>query len=278
MTLEQKRDRLLQSLRDVGPCAVAYSGGVDSAVVAYAAAQVLGDDAVAITGVSASLASSERERAVETAAEIGIRHLEIETDEFSNSDYTQNAPDRCFHCKNQLYSQLQAAAPKLGFKTILNGANRDDLGDYRPGLKAASDHSVLSPLADCGFTKSDVRALAREWELPVWDKPASPCLSSRVAYGEEVTPERLTMIDRAEQFLRSKGLENVRVRYHKNDLARIEIDKGDLLRLCESDLRDALTAQFKEIGFRFVTLDLEGFRSGSLNGLLMLDVVTGNDN
>lgn len=269
--IEKKRDQLLQSLEGLGPCAVAYSGGVDSAVVAYAALQALGDDAVAITGVSPSLAASERSRARETASAIGIRHREIETNEFANSDYTKNAPDRCFHCKTQLYSQLQYVSEEFGFATILNGANVDDLGDYRPGLQAAADHAVRSPLAECGFTKSDVRELAQLWDLPVWDKPASPCLSSRVAYGEEVTPQRLQMVDAAESLLRQLGLKEVRVRYHKNDLARIEVATADLPRLCETDIRETLAAKFKEIGFRFVTLDLQGFRSGSLNDLVQIE-------
>jgi len=160
MSIEQKRDQLLQSLQGLGPCAVAYSGGVDSAVVAYAAVQVLGDDAIAVTGVSPSLAASERERARETAAAIGIRHREMETNEFANSDYTRNAPDRCFHCKTQLYSQLQYVADDFGFATILNGANVDDLGDYRPGLKAAADHAVRSPLAE--WTERRSRPLPQE--------------------------------------------------------------------------------------------------------------------
>lgn len=197
----------------------------------------------------------------------------METNEFANSDYTKNAPDRCFHCKTQLYSQLQCVAEEFGFTTILNGANVDDLGDYRPGLKAAADHSVRSPLAECGFTKSDVRELAKLWDLPVWDKPASPCLSSRVAYGEEVTPERLQMVDAAESLLRELGLREVRVRYHKNDLARIEVAANELPRLCEADVREVLSSKLKEIGFRFVTLDLEGFRSGSLNDLVQIENV-----
>lgn len=272
--LIRKRDELVAWIQALDSCAVAYSGGVDSAVVAKAALLALGENAVAVTGVSPSLAANERTLARETALEIGIRHRELDTNEFANEQYTRNAPDRCFHCKTQLYSQLQAVAGEWGFQAILNGANVDDLGDYRPGLQAASDHRVLSPLVECGFNKSEVRELARYWELPVWDKPASPCLSSRIAYGEEVTPERLKMVDAAESFLRSCGLVEFRVRYHRNDLARIEVSMQDLSQLCQPELRSRLVEQFRKIGFRFVTVDLEGFRSGSLNDLVTLEVLT----
>ncbi|MEX0978615.1 MAG: ATP-dependent sacrificial sulfur transferase LarE, partial [Pirellulales bacterium] len=194
---------------------------------------------------------------------IGIRHEVIETDEFANPQYVENAPDRCYHCKTELYTQLERIAPWLGVEVILNGANLDDLGDYRPGMKAAGEHRVRSPLADCGFHKTDVRALAALWELPIWDKPATPCLSSRVAYGEEVTPERLAMIDQAEQFLRASGLRALRVRYHKGDVARLEVPIEAIGRLCEPEIREAVVRRFKELGFKFVTLDLAGFRSGS---------------
>ena len=204
--LDDKQSRLLDTVRGYESCAVAFSGGVDSAVVCQAAALALGDRAVAITGSSNSLAAGELESARELARQIGIRHEVIETAEFQQADYTRNAADRCFHCKTELYGQMRRVAERLGLRTLANGANLDDLGDYRPGLKAAADFDVQSPLADCGFTKADVRALARRWELPVWNKPAAPCLSSRVAYGQQVTPERLAMIDVAERFLRSHGL------------------------------------------------------------------------
>lgn len=270
MTLDAKREALLESIRLLGSCAVAYSGGVDSAVVAKAAALALNDKTVAVTGVSASLASGELEAASELARQIGIRHVVVNTGELSSSDYTRNAPDRCFHCKTELYTQLEALLPKLGVKAILSGVNADDLGDYRPGMKAAAEHRIHSPLAECGITKAEVRELAAAWDLPVWDKPATPCLSSRIAYGEEVTPERLAMIDRAEQFLREQGLANLRVRYHKGDLARLEVPLADLPRLCEGETREKIAAEFRRLGFKFVTLDLEGFRSGSLNQLVQI--------
>jgi pyridinium-3,5-biscarboxylic acid mononucleotide sulfurtransferase len=269
--LDVKREALLTALRELGSCAVAFSGGVDSAVVAKAAALVLGEAAVAVTGTSASLAEGELDAAREIAELIGIRHIVVATDELASPDYLKNAPDRCYHCKTELYTQLERLLPTLGVKTIVNGANADDLGDYRPGMIAASEHRIHSPLAECGITKAEVRELAAGWGLRVWDKPATPCLSSRIAYGEAVSPERLAMIYRAEQFLRSHGLENLRVRYHRGDLARIEVPVAELSRLCDTGLRRELTAEFRRLGFKFITLDLEGFRSGSLNQLVQIE-------
>src|SRR3954463_15864020 len=209
-----KREPLLDLLRIYGRCAVAFSGGVDSAVVAKAAQVALGDAAVAVTGTSAALADGEAEGARELAAMIGIRHLEIPTEEFANPKYIANSPDRCYHCKTELYSQLGRLKQRLDVDVVVNGANADDLGDYRPGMRAASEHEIRSPLAECGFTKREVRELAAAWDLPVAEKPATPCLSSRVAYGLEVSPDRLARIDRAENFLRSMGIRELRVRLH----------------------------------------------------------------
>ncbi len=269
--LSNKRDRLLDLIRSFESCAVAFSAGVDSTVVAKAAFLTLGENAVAVTGTSASLASGELAEAKQLAELIGIRHIVMQTEEFSNDDYMRNARDRCYHCKTELYTKLDERIDELGVRVILNGANVDDLGDYRPGMQAATEHQVYSPLADCNFTKADVRALAAEWNLPVSEKPATPCLSSRVAYGEEVTPARLQMIDQAERFLRDHGLTNVRVRYHKGDLARLEVPIDALAKLCSDGLRESLVARLHEIGFQFITLDLEGFRSGSLNTLIDAD-------
>jgi uncharacterized protein len=271
--LRQKREQLLSVLRGYPSCAVALSGGVDSAVVAKAAQLALGPRTLAVTGVSASLAAGELDAARELARLVGIRHELVETGELDDPAYQRNAPDRCYHCKSELYAQLDELAERLGVAIVVNGANADDLADYRPGMQAAGEHRVRSPLAECGLTKAEVRALAAEWGLPVWDKPASPCLSSRIAYGEEVTPERLAMIDRAEQFLRSLGLSELRVRYHRGDLARIEVPVEAIARLAEPGVRAQLAAELRSLGFRFITLDLEGFYSGSLNRLVPLNAL-----
>jgi uncharacterized protein len=272
MSLAEKREQLLASLTELGSCVVAFSGGVDSAVVAKAAQLALGERAIAVTGASASLAAGEAEQAGEVARQIGIRHEVLLTGEFQRPEYVRNAPDRCYHCKTELYSRLADHLAKWGVGWIVNGANADDLSDYRPGMQAAAEHRVRSPLAECGFTKDDVRQLAREWQLPVWDKPAMPCLSSRVAYGQEVTPERLAMIDAAERFMRKNGLTTVRVRYHQGDLARLEVPLEALPWLVAEPLRSQLVTELRRLGFRLIALDLEGFRSGSLNQLISLSV------
>jgi len=267
-SLTAQADRLVAFIAQFESCIVAYSGGVDSAVVAKAAQMALGERALAITGVSASLAEGELEAAKRIAAAIGIRHTTLDTEELSHPEYLQNAPDRCFHCKDELYTQLEREAVRLGIATILNGANADDVGDFRPGMRAADQHVVRSPLAECGLDKRAVRAIARHWQIDAWDKPATPCLSSRVAYGLSITPERLARIDAAEQVLRAQGLETVRVRLHENDLARLEVPLGALMRLCEEGVRETVVTRLRELGFRYVTLDLEGFRSGSFQQLV----------
>jgi uncharacterized protein len=236
--------------------------------VAKAAALALGDAAVAVTGTSDALAEGELESARELASQIGVRHVVIRTEEFANSDYVANRSDRCYHCKSELYLQLGQLKKQLGVDVVVNGANADDLGDYRPGMKAASEHEVRSPLAECGLTKRDVRALAAAWDLPVAEKPATPCLSSRVAYGLEVTPERLNRIDRAEQFLRSLGFCELRVRLHADDMARIEVPVDQIGELCKAEIRRAVVEEFESLGFKFITLDLAGFRSGGFAKLI----------
>ncbi|MBL9083600.1 MAG: ATP-dependent sacrificial sulfur transferase LarE [Planctomycetales bacterium] len=267
-----KRDRLLSFLAGLRRVVVAYSGGVDSAVVAKAARLALGDQATAVTGVSSSLASGELDEAARLAQLIGIRHETVATQEFAEPAYLANAGDRCYHCKTELYTRLEELLDHYPDAVIVNGANLDDRGDYRPGMTAAREHRVRSPLLECELTKADVRALAAHWQLPVWDKPASPCLSSRIAYGEEVTQDRVAMIDRAEQFLRSLGLRELRVRYHKGDLARLEVPAAAIPRLAEPDLCRQIVDHLRGLGFKFVTLDLEGFRSGSLNQLVSIDL------
>jgi uncharacterized protein len=267
-TLGAHRERLVETLRGYGRVAVAYSGGVDSTVVAQAAYEALGEAAIAVTAVSDSLASGELEEAQELARRIGIRHRLIRTEEFADPNYLRNQPDRCYFCKSELYGRLAGLLGELGVDVIASGANTDDLGDHRPGMRAAAENGVRHPLQECGLGKPEVRALARAWGLPTWDKPATPCLSSRIAYGEEVSPERVRMIDQAEQWLRQRGLRILRVRYHKGDLARIEVPLDDLPRLVDLQLRGELIAAFRALGFKFITLDLEGFRSGSFNSAL----------
>lgn len=264
--LQEKTTRLLELLRSYGRVGVAFSAGVDSTVVAAAAARACGANALAVTAVSPSLPSGEAEAAVEIAARIGIRHELLRTTEFADPQYTANPFNRCYFCKTELYTRLAENAAAWGVDIFVNGANVDDLGDYRPGLQAATEQAIRSPLVDVGMTKADVRALARAWELPVWDKPASPCLASRIAYGIAVTPERVARIDRAEGWLRETfGLRELRVRLEANELARIEVPLEALPRLVDPLLRQDLVRLFREWGFRAITLDLEGFRSGSLN-------------
>ena len=265
------RDRLLDTLSSYGRVAVAYSGGVDSTVVAQAAYQAMGDRSIAVTAVSDSLASGELEEAEALAKRIGIRHEVIRTEEFADPNYLRNNPDRCYFCKSELYGRLSSLRTRFGVDAIASGANADDMGDHRPGMRAAAENDVRHPLLECGLTKADVRDLARAWDLPTWDKPATPCLSSRIAYGEAVTPERTHMIDAAEQWLRGRGLRLLRVRYHKGDLARVEVPLDELPGLVASGVREELVDVFRALGFKYITLDLQGFRSGSMNAVIPLD-------
>jgi pyridinium-3,5-biscarboxylic acid mononucleotide sulfurtransferase len=272
MTAIEKRDRLLVLLRDMKRVAVAFSGGIDSTVVANAACLALGDQAVAVTADSPSVPRAEIEEAKRIAERIGIRHRLVSTAEFGNPDYVKNDGTRCYYCKDELYRQIEGLLPSLDCDVICSGANLDDLGDYRPGLVAAAEHKVRHPLQEAGFTKADVRALALAWDLPTWDKPASPCLSSRLAPGVEVTPERTARIEAAEAYLKTLGYREFRVRLHEGDLARIEVPPDGVAKLADARIAGELVRSLKGLGFRFVTLDLEGFRSGSLNDLIPLEI------
>ena len=275
--LEDTADRLVASLTSIVRPVVAFSGGVDSAVVAKAAQLAGGKQALAITGISPAFASHERQIAADIAQRIGIRHLEVNTLEAQNPDYIRNESDRCFHCKTELYRVISDAAVAVDSDavqqppTVLSGANADDLADFRPGLVAAAEANVRHPLAELSLKKADVRALAKLWDLPVWDKPASPCLSSRIAYGQQVTPERLKMIEQAETFLRDLGFTELRVRYHQGDFARIEVPSDSLPRIAEFQIRQAIVAKLKALGFLYITLDIEGLRSGNLNQVISAD-------
>ena len=263
--------QLVQCIGQYSKVAIAFSGGVDSTVVCKAAVLSDSQTVVAITGDSPSVPSGEVENCRTLAAEMGCSHLVISTREGDDANYIQNSGDRCFWCKSELYQQIEAwvnAQTSLTPYTILNGTNIDDLGDYRPGLKSADQHGVVSPLVQCGINKHDVRALAKHWQLPVWNKPAGPCLASRIAPGETVTPDKLQMIDAAESFLRESGFEIVRVRFHKGKIARIEVPRDRLPALFES--HDIINIKLRTIGFAFVSVDLGGFQSGSLNSLIQL--------
>ncbi|NLE37975.1 MAG: ATP-dependent sacrificial sulfur transferase LarE [Pirellulaceae bacterium] len=270
---EKKRDRLLDLLRDLGSAAVAFSGGLDSSVLAKAAVSVLGDRAVALTATGPSMPGGELEAAVRLAREIGIRHEVIETDELADPEYRANTPERCYFCKQIICRHLLRRVEQLGLAVLLDGANADDRRDHRPGSRAARELGVRSPLAECEFTKDELRRLAQAWRLPNSNKPSSPCLSSRVAYGVPITEAALAMIDRAERFLHEHDFAVARVRLHEGGLARVEVPAEDLPRLLESSLRRRLTEHLHACGFSYATVDLDGFRSGSLNRSLSAEDV-----
>lgn len=264
--------RLLDWFDDLESCLIAFSGGVDSSVVAKAAMLSLGDNALAVTAKSPSVAQRDLEIASQVASAIGIRHEVVETAELSRPGYVANAPDRCFHCKSELYDHLTAIRTRYETEVIVNGANLDDQGDHRPGMVAAANANVRSPLIECEIDKPTLRAIAKEWSLPVWDRPASPCLASRIAYGVEVTPQRLKMIELAEGVIRDLGLRDMRVRYHEGDLARIEVPVESIAVIADTEIRQRVESELREIGFKFVTLDLGGLKSGSLNQLIQVQL------
>mgnify|MGYP001270298957 CR=1 FL=1 len=265
--LKAKEAKLFDLLRSLGRVLVAYSGGTDSAYLAWAAKQVLGDDAVAITADSPSIPESHKRDAAALAAEFGLRHEVIPTFEFDNPDYAANNSDRCFHCKDELFKRLEQEAPRFGGAAIVYGVNVDDLGDYRPGQNAAKIHQVKAPLVEAGLTKAEIRELSRQAGLPTWDRPAAACLSSRIPYGTEVTPERIKTIETAEERVKALGFRQFRVRYH-GELARIEIERSEMDKVFNLDMCDRLVALFKDLGFTYVTLDLKGYRQGAMNEVL----------
>ncbi len=265
--LEEKAARLRQILTSHPRLIVAYSGGVDSAFLAWTAHQVLGDQMLAVIADSASLARTHLEEALIFARQQQIPFQVVETRELENPAYIRNDSMRCFHCKDELFTVLERYREIHEFDAIAYGVNADDEGDFRPGQQAARQHSVLAPLLEAGLGKGEIRELARQHDLRVWDKPASACLSSRVEYGRAVTPEALSVIERGEDALRALGFRQFRVRHH-GDIVRIEIGRDELPRALNGEMARQFTTVFKELGFKFVTLDLEGFRSGSMNQLL----------
>jgi uncharacterized protein len=267
--IREKFDALLERIGGLESVIVAFSGGVDSAFVLRAAALALGAERVlAITGRSPSVPAAELNGVERLAAEIGARHEFLDTHEFDDPNYLANPSNRCYHCKTELYTHLSRVARERGYRAVLNGVNADDLGDSRPGLRAAGEHGVCAPLVDCGITKQELREMAAAMGLSVADKPASPCLSSRVQYGEAITPEKLRRIDAAESFLRELGFRECRVRHHDN-LARIEVPLRELPRLLDEPLRATVDEKLRALGYQYVTVDLRGFRSGSLNEVLV---------
>jgi len=267
MNLAQKSDLLETTLRDLGSLLVAYSGGTDSAYLAYAAYQALGDNMLAVIADSASLPRAELAAALAFAAEHNIPTQILHTEELENPDYQRNDSKRCFHCKDELFTRMEAERETRGFQHIAYGMNLDDRGEFRPGQQAATQHHAVAPLVTAQLTKTEIRQLAHEAGLKVWDKPASACLSSRIEYGRPVTRENLSQVEQAEEALHALGFQQVRVRHH-GDLARVEISRQELPRALSLETLDRITAALRPLGFLYVTLDTQGYRSGSMNDIL----------
>ncbi len=266
-SLQSKQDQLFAIFRQMERVLIAYSGGTDSAYLAWAAKHALGDNAIAITADSPSIPESHKRDAVRFAEEQGIRHEMIPTNEFENPAYVDNNPDRCFHCKDELFRVMDQIATERGFEHIVYGVNTDDLGDYRPGQNAAKIHQVKAPLVEADLSKAEIRELSRQANLETWDRPAAACLSSRIPYGTKVTPERIKVVEQGEEAVKALGFRQFRVRYH-DQLVRIEIAPEEMEKALNLRCAAELTRIFKELGFLYVTLDLEGYRQGSLNAVL----------
>src|SRR6266571_1043468 len=267
--IEEKERKLMADLSARERVIVAFSGGTDSAYLAWAANRALGANALAMTADSASLPESHKRDAEAFVKRFGIAHEYIQTYEFDNPDYVRNDPNRCFHCKDELFTRLEQVGRERGYEHIVYGVNLDDLGDYRPGQNAAREHAVASPLADARLTKAEIRELSRLAGLPTWDRPASACLSSRIPYGTPVTIENVKTVETGEEEIKALGFRQFRVRFH-GEVVRLEIARDEMERALSLDMAQRFTAIFKALGFKYVTLDLEGYRQGSLNEVLHL--------
>lgn len=265
--LQKKLENLKKYIAGLGSLAVGFSGGVDSSLLVAVAHEVLGDHLIAVTGADASVPERELNEAEAFCKERGIRHIVCNVDPLKEEGYRNNSPDRCYFCKHGIFTEVRKIALENGIEYMAEGSNVDDIGDYRPGLRAAAELSVKSPLREAGLTKSEIRIISKVMGLPTWSKPAYACLASRFVYGEEITEEKLHMIDRAEQFLIEHGFFEERVRMHGN-IARIEVPPEDIPRLAADEIREAVYDKFREIGFLFVTLDMKGYKSGSMNATL----------